>query len=316
MPRVVCAGHVNWDITLRVDRLPEPDAEAHIRSQSRSGGGSAANVAVGLTGLDVDATLVGSVGDDEYGLLAGRALETRGVDLDLTVVEGGQTAVKYLVVAPDGEVAVLGTGGDNEAVGPADVGPSLLEGADHLHLTSQHPETAGKLAKLAAERGVFVSFDPGRRIGDRDYGDAFGHADLVFFNEREASTLGGGFDDRLVVTKYGPNGAVLETPDALYRHGGFSADAGGSTPHPGTLEPTATDWPTRMVTGDEEPAGSPDSAGAGDAFSAGFIASLLSGDPPERALAVGNACGTMAAREPGAQVDLSWRAVSAMLEEP
>ena len=28
MSRVLCAGHVNWDVTLQVDGLPEPDGEA------------------------------------------------------------------------------------------------------------------------------------------------------------------------------------------------------------------------------------------------------------------------------------------------
>lgn len=289
MPRVVCAGHVNWDITLRVDRLPEPDAEAHIRTQSQSGGGSAANVAVGLTGLDVDATLVGSVGADEYGLLARRALESRGVDFDLTVVEDGQTAVKYLVVDPNGEIAVLGTGGDNEAIEPADVGPALLEGADHVHLTSQRPATAAKLAELAAEHEIPVSFDPGRRLDDRNYGDVLARADLVFLNEREARTLDRGFDDRLVVTKYGREGAVLETPDDLYYHAGFDSDrrdrpSGASVDPPDS--PTSTAWP--------------DTAGAGDALAAGFIAALLRGATDGRALAVGNACGALAARKPGA----------------
>ena len=30
MPRVVCAGHVNWDVTLYVDALPEADGEARL----------------------------------------------------------------------------------------------------------------------------------------------------------------------------------------------------------------------------------------------------------------------------------------------
>jgi len=286
MPRVVCAGHANWDVTLRVDNFPEPDAEARIRSQSQSGGGSAANVAVGLVGLDVDATLVGSVGDDEYGLLARRALKRRDVDLALTVVEGGQTAVKYLVVDPAGDVAVLGTEGDNEAVGPGDVDPALLDDTDHLHLTSQRPATAARLAELAAQRGIPTSFDPGRRFAERDYGAVVARADVLFLNEYEAAavdtTLDANFDatpdDRLVVTKYGAAGAVVETPDALYRHPGFDAE-------------------------------SVDSTGAGDAFAAGFLASRLRDDPPERALAVANACGALAARERGARVDLSWAAV-------
>lgn len=301
VPRVVCAGHVNWDVTLRVDCLPGPDEEARIRSRTGSGGGSAANVAVGLGGLDVDATLVGSVGDDRNGRLVARALEGRSVDLALTVVEGGRTALKYLLVDPDGEVAVLGRDGDNEAVDPSDVSPDLLEGADLLHLTGQRPATAAHLAELAAERGIAVSFDPGRRVADRDYGGVLARVDVLFLNEREAAALDETIDriqdetldgtieepleETLVVTTYGTSGALLETPDGLYRHRGFGSD-------------------------------SVDSAGAGDAFAAGFLASYLDGAPPERALAVGNACGALAARERGPRVDLSWSAVESVLDRP
>jgi len=86
---VLTAGHVNWDVTLRVDRLPQPDGEASIRSQRQSGGGSAANVAAALAGLDVDTGLIGSVGDDDNGLLAHRELEAAGISLaGVRVVEG------------------------------------------------------------------------------------------------------------------------------------------------------------------------------------------------------------------------------------
>ena len=53
----MCAGHVNWDITLRVDRLPGPDDEARVRERSEGGGGSAANVAAALAMLSCEARL-------------------------------------------------------------------------------------------------------------------------------------------------------------------------------------------------------------------------------------------------------------------
>ncbi|NIS28551.1 MAG: carbohydrate kinase family protein, partial [Actinobacteria bacterium] len=118
---MLCAGHVNWDVTLQVDALPEPDGEARITDQRRSGGGSAANAAVALAGLGVPVGLLGSVGDDEHGAALREALRERGVALDaLRTVPGAETTVKYLVVEPGGEVFVLGNEGANEAVGPDD----------------------------------------------------------------------------------------------------------------------------------------------------------------------------------------------------
>ncbi len=276
MVTVCCAGHVNWDVTLRVDRLPAADGEARIRDQHSSGGGSAANVAAALAGLDVEAGVVGAVGDDQNGLLARRELENAGVDVaHLAAADAASTTVKYLLVAEDGEVAVLGNDGANEAVGPADVDPAYVRGADHLHLTSQRPETAARLAEVAGEAGVPVSFDPGRRLPDRDFTATLERADVVFVNDQEAETLleaehDALVEDRVIVVKHGERGAEVHAPEGGYAHPGFEVDP-------------------------------VDTTGAGDAFAAGFVATLLDGGDYERALEFANACGALAAREEGAR---------------
>ena len=65
--RVLCAGHGNWDVTVRVGSLPAADAASVVRDRRASGGGSAANVAAALSDLGVRAPLLGSVGTDERG---------------------------------------------------------------------------------------------------------------------------------------------------------------------------------------------------------------------------------------------------------
>ncbi|WIV67812.1 carbohydrate kinase family protein [Natrialbaceae archaeon AArc-T1-2] len=277
MVTVLTSGHVNWDVTLRVDRLPEPDGEAAIRSQRSSGGGSAANVATALARLEVEAGLVGSVGDDDNGLLARRELTDEGVDLaGLRVLENAETAVKYLLVDDAGEVAVLGNDGANEAVRPADVDPDRVRMADHVHLTGQRPDTAAYIASVADEAGVSVSFDPGRRLADRDYDEALARADVVFVTDREAESIlteaypGSTFSDRLVVVTHGSDGAHVHTPNGSIAHPGFDVE-------------------------------SIDTTGAGDAFAAGFIATRLEGGDVERALEYANACGALAASREGAR---------------
>jgi len=283
--RVICAGHVNWDVTLQVDRLPEPDGEASIADQYQSGGGSASNVAVALAGLDASPLLLGSVGRDENGLLVRRELDSAGVETALVETDG-ETAVKYLVVDDSGELMVFGNEGANEAYAAADLSAAQLTGADHLHLTSQRPETAVELARAASEAGLTVSFDPGRRLADRDYAATIRNTDLLFCNEREATVLRdeGTADavDTLVV-KQGSGGATAFDGDRDVAHPGFAVDP-------------------------------VDTTGAGDAFAAGFLVARADGDAIERALAVGNACGALAARTPGARVQIEWRDVDALLD--
>jgi ribokinase len=287
MARVICVGHVNWDVTLRVDRLPEPDGESLIEDRRTAGGGSAANVAVGLVGLDTPATLLGSVGLDEHGRSARRELVAAGVDCGpLVVSDEGPTAVKYLVVDPTGEVMVLSRGGANEAFAADDLPARTFADADHLHLTSQDPETAADLARRARATGLTVSIDPGRRVAQRDFDAAIEAADLVFLNDREAATGYGGklvAEGRTVVVKHGPEGAEIRRESTSpVVHGGFP------------VEPV-------------------DTTGAGDAFAAGFLASRLGGADDDRALAVANACGALTASETGARSGFDWDAVEAML---
>ncbi|RBI64082.1 carbohydrate kinase family protein [halophilic archaeon] len=294
MVEVVTAGHVNWDVTLQVDALPEPDGEARIEAQHRSGGGSAGNVAVALAGMDVSAGVVGSVGTDEQGRLARRGLERAGVDVShLPSVEGMETTTKYIVVDDAGEVMVLGNEGANEAITPDDVDADYVAAADHLHLTSQRPDTAAKLAAVATDAGVPVSFDPGRRLCERDFAEALSYSDVVFLNDREAETLlsrdlehpSMELDGRVVVVKRGGDGAHVDTTDGGYSHPGFGVDT-------------------------------VDTTGAGDAFAAGFLAVLLESGPDyERALEFANACGALASMQEGARTAPTRDRVAAFLDE-
>ncbi|SFR54720.1 carbohydrate kinase family protein [Halogeometricum limi] len=287
MPRVLCAGHVNWDVTLRVDSLPEPDGETTVSSRVAGGGGSASNVAVGLSDLGVDSSILGSVGDDEHGRLAREQLGERGVDCrHVVTAPEGETTRKYVVVEPSGEVMMLGCPGANEAFIAADVSEGTLRELDHLHLTSQRPETATRLAERAGELGVTVSFDPGRRIGDRAYGTALSAVDYLFLNDREAALALDAFDlnEQTLVLKHGPDGAEVRVDGERIAHPGYPIDA-------------------------------VDTTGAGDAFAAGFVAARVAGDDFERALAVANACGALVSRVPGARTDLSWKQVDAFLGE-
>lgn len=285
--RVVCAGHVNWDVTLRVTELPDPDGESHVHDRREAGGGSASNTAAVLAGLGCEPVLLGSVGDDEYGRLALEELVETGVDCThVQRVAGAETTVKYLLVDDGGEVMVLANNGANERFETEALPADCLRSATHLHLTGQRPDTALALGRRARETGASVSVDPGRQFDDREFAPVLELADTVFFNEPEAAVarergLADG-ETTLTVCKRGDGGAVARGPDGTVAHPGFAVDT-------------------------------VDTAGAGDALAAGFLAARLDGAGLERALAVGNGCGALAAQRVGARVSLSWAQVEQLL---
>lgn len=302
---VLCAGHINWDVTMHVDSLPEPDGEVGIDRLIQSGGGSAANVAVGLVGLDCPASLYGSVGSDDTGAVALRELDRAGVDCGHVFIDSeGTTSVTYLVVDATGEVMVFSNEGANESFCTEDISAELFRGVDHLHLTSQSPEMASLLATLAGDLDLSVSFDPGRRVADRGYSEALASTDLLFLNQREADLVAESGTlsptdptEMTILVKHGSDGATVHTPTGSHSHPGFVVDP-------------------------------VDLSGAGDAFAAGFLASLVGRDDNvlgesasttdaseyADALAVGNACGGLAAQDVTARTELSWEALEALLD--
>jgi len=302
VPKVVAAGHINWDVTIHVDSLPEPDGETRIERLEQSGGGSAANVAVGLVDLGGQSVVYGSVGGDESGALALRELSKAGVDPGQVLVDAAEpTSVKYVIVDGGGELLMLANDGANESFSATGLDRDTLAAADHLHLTGQQPETAAALA--TAEADATRSFDPGRRVADREFDAALAASDILFLNDREADALAAGTDvdpwepdDRVVAIKLGDEGATVRTPHGSVSHPGFDVDP-------------------------------VDTTGAGDAFAAGFLAAALrepeitgegfSHDPRDYQMPVlvANACGAVATESVTARTDLSWGRVRETMGE-
>jgi len=159
--------------------------------------------------------------------------------------------VKYAIVDGSGELLMLANDGANESFTAAELDRDTLAAADHLHLTGQQPGTAAALATAAGEAGTTRSFDPGRRVGDREFEAALHATDVLFVNAPEADALADSTDidpwepdDRVVAIKLGEEGATVRTPHGDVSHPGFDIDA-------------------------------VDTVGAGDAFAAGFLGAAL-----------------------------------------
>lgn len=304
MGKILAAGHINWDVTLRVSALPEPDGEAKITQHRRAGGGSAANVASAVAGLDLNAGLIGSVGTDEQGDMAVKELESRGVDVTRVITVEGETTVKYLVVDDEGEVMVLANDGVNEAVSPEDVAAETVAGASHLHLTSQRPATAARLIDCAHEAGLTVSFDPGRRVDERDFSPLLDRVEVLLVNELEARAVFGAAEGDRIEGAAGPQRTIVVKRGA---DGASRYADGDPVHHPGFAVKTV------------------DTTGAGDAFAAGYLAATVGGiglpdggadrPAPERVLAIANASGALTVRQAGARSAPSREELAAFLAE-
>jgi sulfofructose kinase len=101
---VVCVGGVAVDRVYRLSHLPRPGSGAHIREFTRVGGGVEANVAAALARLGARVGLVSRVGQDTDGDWARDDLSAFGVDIQRVVpIPDVRTDFCLIWVGADGE---------------------------------------------------------------------------------------------------------------------------------------------------------------------------------------------------------------------
>ncbi|HEV8451696.1 MAG TPA: PfkB family carbohydrate kinase [Gaiellales bacterium] len=239
-------------------------------------GGSASIFACGAARLGLAVALVATVGDDAFGSFMLEQVGERGVDTSgCRIVAGVDTGLTVALVR-DGDRAMLTAPGAIPLLTAEMVPPALVASARHLHVASYHLLDGlrpGLPALVAAAHaaGATVSVNPQGEVGDGGGAELRAlvpEIDLLLLNEQEHRSLGT-VDGPLVVVKRGADGAVVHSA------------AGG------------------VVRAAAHAVEAVDTTGAGDSFDAGFLAAWLAGEPPERALALGNACGALSTRALG-----------------
>jgi sugar/nucleoside kinase (ribokinase family) len=303
-PRVVVLGDANVDMVIRLpDRAPGRPVDLAGSEPQLYGGGSAANVAVGLARLGVAVTFIGSVGDDGFGRWLAEDFAGQGVDArGLITVRDAFTPMVIALIQPDGERLVVvwpPERGADLRLRPEDVDPDWLAGAAWLHTTgmclrgSPVRETVLGGMALAREAGAGVSLDLNLRaelwgLDDETRGTlerAVALCDVVLGSgpEEIVPLAGQAVDDVETAARALSAGRRL----AVARLGGEGALAVG----PGGMVHHAPAFPTSVV----------DTLGAGDAFDAGFIAARLAGHDVPEALRWGNATAALKIARPGAR---------------
>lgn len=125
-PSVGVVGAINVDLVLPVGSIPGPGETVLGGRLSRYGGGKGANAAVAAARSGVAVSLVGAVGDDDYGRVALDELAAEGVDCSLVAISTDEvTGVALIMVSPGGENIIAVAPGANSSLTPQAVGESL-----------------------------------------------------------------------------------------------------------------------------------------------------------------------------------------------
>lgn len=272
MPHLVVLGDLLVDVvaTSAQPMVRGSDVAGTVRFRA---GGSAANTARAFAGSGGRATLVAAVGSDAWGRRLAASLRADGVTVRCITAPDHPTARLVAIVEPGGERSFLTERGAADQLQPADLDEAWLAGANALHLPgysiySEPLASAGRrAAELARAAGALVSVDlssaePLRAMGRRRAWEAVAALQpaILLGNAAESAVLRGGV----------PVARLLELAPIVVIKEGPSGCAILARPPDGRPEPLQLSVPTRPIK-------TSDTTGAGDAFDAGFLFTMLAG---------------------------------------
>lgn len=284
---VLVAGSINTDLVARVRVAPAAGETVTGQGFAVFGGGKGANQAVAASRSGAITTMLGAVGEDDFGQQRLADLQADHIDVShvarlasassgvalIVVEESGQNRISYV------PGATLGVTPEMAVDAAETVAPSLI-----LATLELPPESLRALFEVARRRGatVMVNASPEPASGRA----AMGFADILVVNETEAAGLLG---ERDVVTDWagaarrlldhGPSSVVI----TLGAEGALVAQ--GNTVH---------HLPAPKVN-------VVDTTGAGDAFSGAMAAAIARGGSIIEAARTGVAAGALSVMRAGAQ---------------
>jgi len=282
MRKVLVAGELNVDLILQgYSAFPEPGKEVLVDDFSMVLGSASAICAMGLARLGTPVAFLSRVGDDPWGRYCLECLQDRGIDVSRVVRDPDLKTGVTVAVTSSRDRALVSYLGSIAALRGEDVSDGAFAGFSHLHVSSYFLQQKLRhgLADVftrATRAGLTTSLDPGFDPSESwsdDLGQTLRQVDVFFPNEVELQGITHTSDvaEALRTLENGRTRTVAK----LGREGAATLEDGRLLRIPA--------FPIEPV----------DTTGAGDSFDAGFLHAWLRGEPVERALRLGAACGAL-----------------------
>ncbi|HEV8366533.1 MAG TPA: carbohydrate kinase family protein [Pyrinomonadaceae bacterium] len=279
------------DHLIVVPEYPAFDTKMRLLEHQLSAGGQTATAMVALQRLGLKTAYAGRFGSDTEGQFGLATLKDEGVNTDYAeVVEGSATQMAFITIdVRSGERTIVWDRDERLAYKPAEAPRDFGSQGRVLHLDAHDPPACVRVAQDAKEAATIISADIDNiyeglpallpfidiLVGSKEFprrltGIDNARASLVELKSRYGLAIAG--------MTLGDQGALV------YCEGGF-------------IESPA--YPA--------PGGCRDTTGAGDAFHAGLLYGLLTGEEIETSLKFGNAVAAMKCSALGARPGLPTR---------
>lgn len=298
---ITVVGSLNMDMIVRAPRAPLPGETLMGRSFETAGGGKGSNQALAAARLGAETSMVGCIGNDDFGRQLSEELKEAHVDCSLLEIrKEADTGVAFITVTDSGENSIILVSGAN-----ALPNESLVEKASGLFAKSESvlfqleiPAEAVEMGlKLAREKGcrTVLTPSPARALSP----EAWKQITCLVLNETElafycpslalSSEEKPSMEETLAAARQLLARGVEMVAVTLGRRGGVVVT------------------PAQTIPYDAFPVESVDSTGAGDTFCSALTVGLTEGMPLERAVRFAAAAGALACTRHGAHPALPWR---------
>ncbi len=290
MAKILVVGSLNMDLVVRVPHTPMPGETVLGGDFETFPGGKGANQAVAAARMGGDVTMVGRVGNDDFGDTLIECLVNNKVKTTYVIKDAeASTGIAMIAVASNGENSIVVASGANSDVSVDDVNNArdLMRESDILLMQLECPlEAVMEAVDLAQAYDLKVVLNPApaQQLTET----LLSNVAYLTPNQKELQMLTGEEDDDKAIKKLfdwgvknliitlGPNGTRVVTEEM--------------DKHLPAVEITAVD-----------------TTGAGDAFNGALAVALAEGKPLLQAVQYGMAAGALSATKRGAQPSLPTR---------
>ena len=282
--KIIFVGDVMQDILIsHKDEIAfGSDTQANIKIQ---GGGSATNAAVWASTQNLEVGLVARIGDDQTGKIILEELNRPNLNLNLVKTNGVSSGSCAILIDATGERSMFPDPGANIFLTSNDVPKEWFEQAEIIHISAYSllrkntKNAIGEIIKIAKENGLKTSVDvaSSQPLIDNDGFNALKDLapwDYLFANKDEAQVLG----DITKIKSLSKNLILKQgSKESLWIKEDFEIK----------------DVPEKVEI--------VDLIGAGDAFAAGFLVSVINKETPQNTLKNANQLGAKAVGISGAR---------------
>ncbi len=192
MKKILVIGSLNIDFSFDVEKIPEPGETVNATNLKVSNGGKGANQAYTIGKLGGKVSMLGMVGNDEYGKNIKNSLKKVNVNVKKIILNNKeQTGKAFINVSHDGENAITIMHGANYAMDKDFIlkNQNEIKNADIILMQLEIPlKTIKEVIEIAKDKIIIIDPAPANRnLLKLDLSNIF----LMKPNETELSVLTG-----------------------------------------------------------------------------------------------------------------------------